>query len=86
MYVVRVVLPREPQGSLPSATPDTTLWLEQFRYAGLVQVHSDDDDGMCFDMMPPSSMDRSVSVWAEHTAKRMQSIGINAVKAPEWKD
>jgi len=63
---------------------DLYEWIESLRYAGLVVIHRNDNDGMCFDVLPPHGV---VSAqWAQANAERMQTFGINAVAAPEWAD
>lgn len=75
-YVVRVVLP----DGINSLTDELRSLLEQFRYAGLITVHREDEQGMCFDMKCPHGI--VDKVWAEQNAKRMQSFWYNAVVAP----
>jgi hypothetical protein len=65
---------------LPDARFDHTM-LEGLRHAKLVTVHRNDDDGVCFDLLPPKETDSST--WAKENAAHMQSLGYNAVKAPE---
>lgn len=74
--VVRIVLARQPDEQLGSM-------LECLSRADIVVVHRD-DEGMCFDILPPSHLlsDR----WAERLAGIMTSHGFNAVKAPRWRD
>ena len=74
--VVRVVLP----DGINDATPATRLLIESLRYAGLVEVHRADNDGVCFDLICPHGLDDKV--WAKANAERMQSFGYNAVVAP----
>ena len=86
-YVVRVVmfkdehaLERKP-GNV-SFTRNMGTFLECLRYAGLVTIHQDDGKHVTFDLHAPRGLDDAV--WAQHNADRMQTFGINAVKAPEW--
>lgn len=75
-WVIRVVLAQE---EIPS-----NVWFECLRYAHIIRKHRDDDSGMCFDILCPKSISDS-KVWSQMNAERMQSFGINAVSAPEWK-
>lgn len=81
-WVVRVVLQRG-KDSFPMDVDARGLpaFLECLRHAGLVQIHRDDDDGMCLDLLPSGGSVDS-KVWSEQTAARMESFGYNAVSAP----
>jgi hypothetical protein len=95
-YVVRVVQltqsdPRKRRGGndMPG------IWLEQLRYMGVInwitqdeQMLNVDPDGSVFKNVfdihaPFRSFD--TKIWSEQNASRMQSFGINAVSAPEWR-
>lgn len=56
-------------------------FIEQLRYAGLILIHRDNWQGMCFDLLPPPGVD--TEMWAKLNAERMSSFGYNAVKAPD---
>jgi hypothetical protein len=56
--------------------------VECLRYAGLLVVHRDDDEGVCFDILPPNNAQSER--WAKMNAERMASFGYNAVAAPAW--
>lgn len=74
--VVRVVLP----DGINEISSDVRRLLEQFRYAGLITVHRDNDEGICFDLHCPHGL---VSEnWAKQNAERMRSFQYNAVSAP----
>ena len=75
-YVIRVVSWQE-DGEV------SMQLLEQLRYAGIVEIHRDDDNGVCFDIRPPQGISDSRQ-WASMNAARMESYGYNAVCAPEW--
>jgi hypothetical protein len=74
--VVRVVLP----DGMNELTPELIMFLEQLRYAGLVEVHRNDADGVCFDLLCPHGLNDEV--WARQNAEHMQSYTYNAVVAP----
>lgn len=82
--VVRVVIAEDDK--LARCDASIRFWLEQFRYAGLMQVNRDDETGMCFDVRAPHGAGRGASAerWAKANAERMRSFGINAVCAPPW--
>lgn len=62
------------------------MWAEQMRYMGYLNRVIDDDEKEGYDFLCPNSISNSNSIsWAESNAMRMQSFGINAVAAPEWK-
>jgi hypothetical protein len=82
-YVVRVVQTMTPEGDFLHEGHALGSFIECLRYAGLIDVHETDPEGLttlCFDIRPPNSVDSKV--WAEMNAKRMQSFGYNAVAAP----
>lgn len=85
LFVVRIVThPTELETRfIGEHQPGHTLgeFMECMRYAGLIRIHRDNSEGMCFDIRPPSGVDSKM--WAEMNAKRMQSFGYNAVCAPE---
>jgi len=85
-YVVRVVMFKDehatPLRREISFERNMGTFLECLRYAGLVTIHQDDGKHVTFDLHAPRGLDDAV--WAQHNADRMQTFGINAVKAPEW--
>lgn len=58
--------------------------VECLRYAGLLEIHQPESDGLWFDLLPPAFAKGNSKQWAENNAKRMQSFGFNAVSAPQW--
>jgi hypothetical protein len=60
-------------------------FIEQLRYAGVVRVHRNDDDGMCIDIFAPAGITDEVG-WARRNAERMQSHHWNAVVAPPFSE
>jgi len=87
VWVVRVVAyDRETEPKLPCiAREDIGTLVECLRYAGLVEVHQPESDGLWFDLLPPAAIGAGNSkVWSENNAKRMESFGFNAVSAPMW--
>ena len=85
MFVVRVVLHNE---EVPLNDTLEGPFLECLRHAGLIKIHRDDEDGRCFDILPPRDVKsrNQSAIWAQQTADRMTSFGFNAVKAPEWRE
>lgn len=85
IWVVRVVTHPSEMSTRSEAEhgPGHTLgeFIECMRYAGLIRIHRDNSEGMCFDIRPPIGVDSEM--WAQLNANRMQSFGYNAVKAPE---
>ena len=77
-YVVRLVLP---DGIHDIEPPVRTLLALQAR-VGIVAVHRDDKDGMCFDLLPPAGTEDS-KAWADETAAIFEGCCYNAVRAPE---
>lgn len=75
-HVVRVVLP----DGINPITSEVRQLLEQLRYAGIVTIHRDNEDGVCFDLHCPSGLDDKQ--WAKMNAERMRSFTYNAVDAP----
>ncbi len=74
--VVRVVLP----DGMNRVTPEVRQLLECLRYAQIVTIHRDNEEGICFDLHCPEGMaDRP---WAEMNASRMRSFTYNAQAAP----
>jgi len=69
MFVVRVV-------------SDNYLVLEAMVEAGVIEIHRQDEDGCCFDILPPA--DELSLRWSERVAKRLTLKGWNAVRAPRW--
>jgi hypothetical protein len=78
--VVRVCIPHETQSIITGSDQWGGL-IEHLRYARLITVHRDNDEGICFDILPPHGVNNEI--WAEQNAERMQSFGVNAVSAPE---
>lgn len=61
------------------------LWLTLFK--PYTKLHRDDDDGVCFDLLCPRTIQPKESVtWANQTAAKISSYGINAVAAPDWNE
>ena len=92
-WVVRVVTFGEnvsrrvgcPMNAIDIACARTPL-LECLRYAGLIVVHRQDEEGTCFDILPPAGISADGSkVWAQQVSDNMQSHGTNAVPAPEMR-
>lgn len=77
-WVVRIVIGRTDPPPLAELISDR--FLECLRYAGLVVVHRDNEEGQCFDLVAPGGRDSKE--WSEENAKRMKSFGYNAVSAP----
>ncbi len=77
-FVVRVVLARWVGGDPVS---DFITALSKVR---LFTLHRDDDDGICFDILPPQSGDSQK--WSKKVAASLIADGFNAVSAPRWPD
>jgi hypothetical protein len=78
-YVVRVVLRRE------DVAMNVSLLLDLLVAAGVIYLHRNDVDGVCFDIYPPKDVGSARSAgWAFRTSEKLQRKGINGVKAPEW--
>lgn len=77
-YVVRVVIPTV-ENSPPLAQRVDGAFLECLRYAGIVTVHRDNEEGQVFDIHSPFGA--GDKAWSEMNAQRMQSFGYNAVSA-----
>ena len=67
----------------------THSFIESLRYAGLIDVHEVDPNGLttdCFDLICPNLRGRDYveqsKIWAEQNAERMRTFGFNAVCAP----
>jgi hypothetical protein len=54
--------------------------LECLRYAQVLTVHRNDENGVCFDVHAPQGLNSEV--WAKQNAERMSTYGWNAVSAP----
>jgi len=81
-YVVRVVIPTIDNAPPLAQTVDSSF-LECLRYAGVISLHRDDEEGQCFDIQPPRHLNASGSkIWSEQNAARMETFGYNAVSAP----
>ncbi len=74
--VVRVVLP----DGMNRATTEVRQLLECLRYAGIVTIHRDNEEGVCFDLHCPAGL--VDGPWAQMNAERMRSFTYNAVAAP----
>jgi hypothetical protein len=88
-YVVRVVAFEDEFDTVSTAKVQRlghTLgeFFECLRYAGVVQLHRCNTEGMCFDILPPAGTG-DTEMWAKLNAERMKSFGYNAEPAPEWK-
>ncbi len=56
------------------------------QWAGYVAQHDVETDSFVFDILPPADMKSTqTETWAEMLANRISSLGLNAVRAPEWK-
>lgn len=78
-YVVRVVLRRA------DVTMNVSLLLDLLVEAGVIYLHRNDHDGVCFDIYPPRDVPAArTGGWAFHASEKLQRKGINGVKAPEW--
>lgn len=88
LWVVRVVMGHTSVPAVQKMRDEGLLLLLQcLRYAGTVAIHRDDEDGMCWDLLPPRHINHHGNqTWAKMTASRMKSFGLNAVAAPEWKE
>ena len=75
-YVVRVVVFNGPNAGYD----DVTKLLESLRYAQVIDLHREDHESTCFDIICPHGLDSKT--WSEMNANRMQSFGYNAVSAP----
>ena len=86
-YVVRVVVQSTDKEMFPGHSDDPNknlfLFVEQLRYAGLVDRHNI-DTRIVFDILPPAKVESKV--WAKQVAERMQTFGYNAEVAPKWED
>lgn len=74
-YVVRVAIATG-EHVLPIIPPVDGAFIECLRYAGVVNVHKDDETRQVFDIRPPAGTDSKT--WSEMNAARMQSFGYNA--------
>ena len=80
-YVVRVVVPVVERQMYRDPPPDVgPTFLECLRYAGLVEVHENNDERKVFDIKAPYGLD-SLN-WSRANAERMKTFGYNAVSAP----
>lgn len=76
-WVVRVVVPNSTRVRFGG-------FLEALAFSGLVEIHRDNDLGVCFDILAPRH--ELSARWSERLASRLESSGFNAVKAPRWRD
>ena len=75
-YVVRIVLP----DGVHDLDPQTRTLLVLMGQSGSIQIHRDDVEGMCFDLLPPAGVD--TREWADKTAAEFAGYHYNAVRAP----
>ncbi len=75
-YVVRIVLP----DGVHDLDPQTRTLLVLMGQSGNIQIHRDDVDGMCFDLLPPAGV--GSRDWADDTAAKFADYHYNAVLAP----
>jgi hypothetical protein len=82
IWAVRIVASPQEMDGEGSSLGNHTIGelLECLRYAGLVRIHRDNAEGVCFDLVSPAGVDSET--WAQMNADRMSSFGWNAVKAP----
>ena len=82
-YVVRVVLAGESEREqvAPQEPAVSTEFLMALRDSGAITIH-DSTFGRCFDINCPRDMNEYSGDWAEKVAKKLSSLGLNAVKAP----
>ena len=75
-YVVRIVLP----DGVHDLDPQTRTLLVLMGQSGSIQIHRDDVDGMCFDLLPPAGVDTG----SGRTRRPPSFAGYhyNAVRAP----
>ena len=62
-----------------SPNEQTLNMIKSLQIAGHIEIHRQDDDSMCFDLLPPQCQDSDV--WAERVAVFMSKVGFNAFKA-----
>ena len=74
-YVVRIVLP----DGVHDLMAQTRTMLVLMGQSGNIQVHRDDVDGMCFDLLPPAGA-TVAKQWADQTANDFESYHFNAVR------
>lgn len=75
--VVRIVLP----DGVHDLDPQTRTLLVLMGQSSILQIHRDDVDGMCFDLLPPAGVNSRD--WADDTAAEFSGYRYNAVRAPE---
>lgn len=84
-YVVRVCT--DPQNPNDQRFLSNRLLFDALRGASLIQVHRENEEGMCFDVMPPANWPGGDTLeWAKIVATSLTALGLNAVYAPEWCD
>ena len=86
LYVVRVVIPNIPENAPPLQQRVDGAIIECLRYAGIVNVHYDDEKGQCFDIYPPKHYWSESKRWSEMNAERMETYGFNAASAPSTEE
>lgn len=80
--VVRIVQTTDNEGGYIDSA-----FISSLAAAGLIDVHETDPNGMtvhCFDLQAPLNVNDDT--WAEMNAKRMSSLGFNAVVAFSTRD
>lgn len=77
--IVRVVLP----DGVNDLTTEVRGLLDCLKYAGLIVMHRDDRDGVCFDVLPPQEFAGRDEQWARDAAAYFRAGAYNAVVAPE---
>jgi hypothetical protein len=76
-YVVRVVLP----DGVHELSAQVRTLLHCLGHGGPMVIHRDDEDGMCFDIVPPAGV-TDTKAWADEMAAALESFHYNAVRAP----
>ena len=90
VFVVRVVQTMNGLNRVNEGGYIDYAFIDSLSHAGVIDIHETDPHGLtclCFDILPPAGVDDNVltndsETWADQTAKHMQSLGFNAVKAP----
>lgn len=84
MWVVRVVIPTAPYDHRWPIDPG---FVDCLARANVIDDHGTDDERQCFDIRPPKGIAAFANrEWADGLSGRLQSMGYNAVTAPEWLD
>src|SRR5215831_8650148 len=76
-YVVRVRI--APGRVALSAKEIDGAFLECLRYAHVIDLHWDEEDGQCFDICCPAGLNSKT--WATMNSSRMRTFGYNAEAA-----